>query len=66
MYGCCVLTIYDFLSLDFMRPETCEDLSSHQLLPVWGIMLRVCALVILTLDISGTQSLESRATEICG
>lgn len=52
------LTIDDFLSLDFMRPETCKDLSPHQLLPVWRVMLRVCSLVVLTLDITGTQSLK--------
>lgn len=53
-----VLTIDDFLSLDFMRPETCKDLSPHQLLPVWRVMLRVCSLVVLTLDITSTQSLK--------
>lgn len=53
-----VLTIDDFLSLDFMRPETCKDLSAHQLLPVWRVMLRVCSLVVLTLDITGAQSLK--------
>ena len=54
----CGLTINDFLSLDFLWPKTCQDVSPHQLLPVWRIMLRVCSLVIFTLDISSTHPLE--------
>lgn len=57
----CGLTINDFLSLDFLRPKTCQDLSPHQLLPVWRVMLRVCSLVIFTLDITRTHPLEPGA-----
>lgn len=54
------LTVYNFLSLNLLRPESRKDLSSHQLLPVVGIELRVCPLIILALDISNTQCLKSK------
>lgn len=58
-----MLTVDDFLSLDFLRPEAREDLSAHQLLPVWRVVLRVGSLVVLALDVGRSRALQPAARQ---